>query len=165
VLGEGTRGKCWLPRVLGWGTRGRGLLPWVLGEDTRGRFFPTVPSIRRPFAPSYAIFLFRVPLFPECCIWGRWPSPSALLPRVSCTYRHSGKPPFPECNTWGRLAFPGARFLALGEAYDTRGILFLPQWILVPRTFFCSWERHEKFCLRILQSTSTTVVSLVPLIP
>ena len=33
---------------------------------------------------------------------------------------------FPECNTRGRLALPSARFLALGEACDTRGILPLP---------------------------------------
>ena len=33
---------------------------------------------------------------------------------------------FPKCNTRGRFSFPSARFLALGEARDTRGILPLP---------------------------------------
>jgi hypothetical protein len=59
--------------------------------------------------------------FPEC-----HPSPSAMgfatlrktpLPRVYF---------FPECNTRGRLASPSARFLALGEEFDTRGISILP---------------------------------------
>jgi hypothetical protein len=46
----------------------------------------------RLMLPSNVTFLFRVPVFPECCARGRWPSPSAGLPRVSCRpIRHSGK--------------------------------------------------------------------------
>ena len=62
-------------------------------------------------SPSVALGeegLCRVPLFTEC------------------TLRHSAKPLFPECNTRGRLALPSTRFLALGEACDTRRILPLP---------------------------------------
>jgi hypothetical protein len=61
--------------------------------------------------PSNTTFLFRVPVFPECCARGRRSSPSAFLPRVSCSFRHSEKTTFPECNsspsaTLGKSGFP-----------------------------------------------------------
>jgi hypothetical protein len=49
--------------------------------------------------PSNVTFLFRVPVFPECCARGRLPFPSAGLPRVSRPFWHSGKAIFPECNS------------------------------------------------------------------
>ena len=83
----------------GQGARGRGHLPRVLGLGSRGIAFPIFFKRLRLFAPSNATFLFRVPFFPECCARGRWPSPSAFLPRVLCPFRHSGKAIFPECNS------------------------------------------------------------------
>ena len=69
-------------------------------------------------SPSVALGeegLCRVLLFTECQdLCGTRESlsfPSTILPRV----QHSGK-----------ILFPSARFLALGEASDTRGILSLP---------------------------------------
>jgi hypothetical protein len=44
---------------------------------------------------SNATFLFRVSVFPECCAWGRWPSPCAGLPRVPCPLGNRGRPPSP----------------------------------------------------------------------
>jgi hypothetical protein len=81
-----------------------------------------------------------VPVFPKCCTRGRWPSPSAWLPRVSCPFRHSGKPLFPECYsspsaTLGEEWLPqvpdfwhSGKHLALGEfcfsRSDCRAILW-----------------------------------------
>jgi hypothetical protein len=69
---------------------------WHSGK-TFSNFLRTAPS-------NVAIkctFSFECACLPECCTRGRWPSSSAWLPRVSCAFRHSGKPPFPECNTQG----------------------------------------------------------------
>jgi hypothetical protein len=102
-------------------------------------------------SPSVALGedgLPRVPCFPECHALigtrGSLPSPSATLgedwlPRVP-DFWHSGKH-----NTLGEFCFSHSEYLYRGHFFVV--------------------ERHEKFCLRILQSTSTTVVSLVPLIP
>jgi hypothetical protein len=67
----------------------------ALGECSGRIFLETVPSLD---TVKYN-FSFSCALSPECCSRGGWPSPSAGLPRVSCTFRHSGKPPFPECNS------------------------------------------------------------------
>jgi hypothetical protein len=74
-----------------------------------------------PSSPSVALGedgFSRVPPFPEC--HGFCNTREAPLPRVHF---------FPECNTRGRLASPSARFLALGEEFDTRGISVLPLWL------------------------------------
>jgi hypothetical protein len=81
------------------GTRGIGHLPRVLEHGTRGRLFPIFCERLRPMLSSNAPFLLSVPVFLECCTRGRWPFSSAWLPRVSCHFRHSGKPPFPECHS------------------------------------------------------------------
>jgi hypothetical protein len=72
--------------------------PSASARHSGKRFFNFFKRLRL-MLPSNATFLFRVPAFPECCARGRWPSPSACLPRVSCPCRHSGKATFPECNS------------------------------------------------------------------
>jgi hypothetical protein len=83
-------------------------------------FFQFFCKRLRVMLPSNATFFFVCPYSPSVALGedglrGRWPSPSAGLPRVSCSFRHSGKATFPECNTRARLASPSARF------FGTRG--------------------------------------------
>jgi hypothetical protein len=104
----------WLPREPRTSTQGRVATPpravgVALGED----FFQIFCKRFRPMPLLSANFLLRVPLFPECCTRGRWLSPSVSLPRVSCAFRHSGKPLFPECNSSPSATL--GEFLALGE--------------------------------------------------
>jgi hypothetical protein len=135
ILGEET-----LPRVPGKGTRGRGSFPecrsaraWHSGKTFF--IFLANGSVQRRrqmrifFCECYSSLSValgedgfpRVSPFPECHGFCRTreslSSPSAFLSRVLF---------FLECNTRGRLAFPSARFLALGEEFDTRGISVLP---------------------------------------
>jgi hypothetical protein len=42
-------------------------------------------------------FYFPGAAFPRVLHSGKMAFPSAFLPRVSCPFQHSGKPPFPEC--------------------------------------------------------------------
>jgi hypothetical protein len=77
----------------------------------------------RPMLPSNAPFLLRVPVFPECCTRGRWPSPSAWFPRVSCPFRHSGKPLFPECRL-PRVLHSGKRGFPECPIFGTRGSIW-----------------------------------------
>jgi hypothetical protein len=111
-----------LPRVPEQWLSGRRLLPRVPTRGTRGKRSPS-PSARALHSGK-TFFNFLVNGSVQCCcqmqiFFCECPSsPSVALgedgfPRV---------PPFPEC----RLASPSARFLALGEEFDTRGILLLP---------------------------------------
>jgi hypothetical protein len=125
VPGVGHSGKRSPPRVLEVGSRGRGHLPRVQEHGTREDLFQFFGKRFRPMLPSNPNFILRVLLFPECCTQGRWPSPSATLPRVSWASRHSGNALFSKCNTRGRFASPSARFLALREECGTRGISVL----------------------------------------
>ena len=110
---------------------GKGRLPRVLSKALGKIFFIFSCNGAGGFGRQVTFFFLGAALprvlhsgkraFPECRS-----SPSARYTTALGEASLSRVQFFPECNTRGRMASLSARFLTLGEARDTRGILPLP---------------------------------------
>jgi hypothetical protein len=99
----GTRGRGTSPSAGSWHSGKRSHSPSARARHSGKTFFNFLANGSVQCCRQMQLFFFVCPS-----------SPSVGLPRVSCPFRHSGKPPFPECNSSSSATLGEAECLIFG---------------------------------------------------